>query len=92
MSLTDHIRQREHSPIGQFLMQQFPKTSSITKIANQQLRSADTLNPGIESWVYSHLGMAIDYRIRYSFAITPFRRLVAWMGASSLTSAMCKFC
>ena len=81
MSLTGHIRYWKQSSIGQFLRQQFSQTTSLTKATNSQLRSASTINPGLQSWVYSHLGMALDYRVRYSFSITPSQQLVAWTGA-----------
>ena len=79
MSLTSHLRDPK-SPIGQFHPWQFIQTSSITKVTNKRLRDLSVVNPGFPSWVYSHLGMAIDYRIRYSFAITPSRspNSVAW--------------
>jgi hypothetical protein len=83
MSLTSHLRDPK-SPIGQFITQRFPQTSSITTVTNKRLRDLRTVNPGFPSWVYSHLGMAIDYRIRYSFAITPRRHLTAWLGAPGL--------
>src|SRR6266436_4002959 len=83
MSLTSHLRD-PNSPIGQFISQRFSQTSSLTKVTNKRLRDLSTTNPGFPTWVYSHLGMAIDYRIRYSFAITPSRHLIAWYGAPEL--------
>jgi len=77
MSLTAHLKD-PGSPIRQFIRQRFAQTTNITKIANPQLRSAGTINPGFPSWVYRHLGTAIDYRIRYSFTLTPATRLAAW--------------
>ncbi len=79
MSLTSHLRD-PNSPIGQFINQRFSQTSSITKVTNKRLRDLSTINPGFPSWVYSHLGMAIDYRIRYSFHISKPQGLVAWSG------------
>lgn len=83
MSLTSHLRD-PNSPIGQFIRQHCSRSSRIARVANPQLRSVETINPGFEPWVYSHLGMAIDYRIRYSFVITPKEHLAAWYGASQL--------
>jgi|GEM_PF-5703347 len=60
MSLTSHLKDA-NSPIGQFISQRFPQTSSITKVTNKTLGDVSTINPGFPSWVYSHLGMAIDY-------------------------------
>lgn len=39
-----------------------------------------TETPGFASSVSGHLGMAIDYRIRYYFAVTPREHLAAWYG------------
>ncbi len=87
MSLTSHLRDPD-SPVAQFISQRFPQTRSITKVTNKRLRELTTMNPGFQPWVYSHLGRAIDYRIRYSFAITPSRSLVAMHGALSLTTKL----
>ena len=81
--LTYHLKD-VNSPVTQFLKQRFPRTASITKETNIQLRSAGTINPGFPPSMYGLLGTAIDYRIRYSFAITPGRQLAAWKGAMSL--------
>jgi hypothetical protein len=73
--------------MGQFIKQQFSQTGALTKDANRQLRDALTLRPVVqtgESYPYIYLGTAIDYRIRYAFAITPYQRLVAWEGALQL--------
>lgn len=83
MSLTSHLRD-PNSPIGQFIRQQCSQSPRITRVANPQLRRTETVNPGFESRVYSHLGRAIDYRIRYYFALTPKERLIAWFGATAL--------
>jgi len=79
MSLTSHLKDA-NSPIVQFISQRFPQTSSITKVTNKTLGDVSTINPGFPSWVYSHLGMAIDYRIRYNFHISKSQGLVAWRG------------
>jgi hypothetical protein len=84
MSLTSHLN-NPTSPIGQFIREHFSHTSGMTKQANGQLRSTRTLRPEDPSCPYSTLGMAIDYRLRYSFAITPYQQLVAWHGAAELT-------
>jgi excisionase family DNA binding protein len=83
LSLTSHLRDPK-SPIKQFIRQHCSQSSRIARVANPQLRSAGTINPGFEPWVYSHLGMAIDYRIRYFFAITPKEHLTAWHGVPEL--------
>ncbi len=85
MSLTSHLKDPA-SPIGQFIRQRFAHTTNLTRAANMQLRSMATLRPGTATpgYPYSTLGIAIDYRLRYSFAITPHRYLVAWKGAMLL--------
>lgn len=83
MSLTSHLKDPK-SPIGQFIRQHGSQTASITRITNPQLRSTETINPGFDPWVYGQLGMALDYRIRYFFAVTPSQQLVAYTGASML--------
>ena len=73
MSLTTHLKHWKQSPVGQFLHERFPLTASITKGANSQLRNTSTIRPTGQSvpYPYMTLGMAIDYRIRYYFALTP---------------------
>lgn len=83
MSLTSHLVDT-HSPIGQFFRHRFAQTTSVTRQINPQLRQISPLLPAAHPWPYSHIGMAIDYRIRYSFALTPSHNLVAWHGAWKL--------
>ena len=86
MSLTTHLNSAA-SPIGQFIKLRFAQTARLTKAANQLLKSADTIRPeqADRSYPYGLIGTAIDYRMRYAFAITPYQRLVAWEGAKLLT-------
>lgn len=87
MSLTSHIKAGKKSPIGQFLLQHFSLTRNITTEANKQLQNASNILPTdqpLPRWVYGTLGEAIDYRIRYSFRITPSHELLAWEGAWGL--------
>lgn len=86
MSLTSHL-DNKNSPIGQFIKQRFAHTSTLTKEPNRQLKNVHTLCPILqvgEQYPYGLLGTAIDYRIRYTFGITPYQRLVAWHGAMKL--------
>ncbi len=81
MSLTSHLKD-PRSSIAQFIQQRFSRSIAITKVANPQLRSCNTIKPATTStWPYDKIGTALDYRIRYSFAITPVKQLVAWHGA-----------
>lgn len=86
MSLTSHLKDPA-SPTGQYIKRRFAQTAQLTKTANQQLKSATTLRPVLSdpSYPYAFIGTAIDYRIRYAFAITPYQQLVAWQGALLLT-------
>jgi hypothetical protein len=86
MSLTSHLKDSA-SPIGQFLRTRFAQTKAITVVANPRLRTCATLRPQPipgEVYPYGDIGRAIDYRIRYSFAITPWEQLVAEQGAGRL--------
>src|SRR6266699_4730715 len=87
MSLTSHLKDPA-SPSGQFIRQRFAHTTNLTRAANIQLRSMTTLRPGTATpgYPYSTLGIAIDYRLRYSFAITPPQYLVDWKGAKLLAA------
>lgn len=83
MSLSSHLDDKT-SPIGQFIKQHFSQTSALTRDANRQLKNVVTLRPIVqagEQYPYGTLGAAIDYRVRYAFAITPFHEFVAWHGA-----------
>ncbi|GAC1405264.1 MAG: hypothetical protein NVSMB49_24490 [Ktedonobacteraceae bacterium] len=83
MSLSSHLKDST-SPIGQFIKQRFSHTASLTKDANRQLAGASTLRPNVQAYPYQNIGTAIDYRIRYTFALTQYRGLVAWRGATML--------
>lgn len=87
MSLLSHLKD-PHSPIGQFFRQRFSQTTSITQEANRRLRNTNIILPSvpISPYIAATLGTAIDYRIRYSFAIMPSHRLIAWEGAWALMS------
>ena len=82
MSLTSHIEDK-NSPIRDFFDTKFPNTRPVVRECNKLLRDAETIVPADEMATghYSTLGTAIDYRLRYYFAVTPYRELVAWKGA-----------
>lgn len=80
MSLTSHLKDTQ-SPIRQFLQEQFPYTRSFVQNANKELRATDTIESA-EQVPYSTIGTALDYRVRYYFAITAPETLVAWNGAN----------
>lgn len=83
VSLTSHLDSKM-SPIGQFLCTRFARTTTLTKGVNAALRTAPSIRPAAqpgEPYPYGNIGRAIDYRIRYSFRITPWTDLVAHDGA-----------
>src|SRR5215469_10720916 len=88
MSLTSHLKNYAQSPVGRFFRQRFPYTATVTRTTNPVLKAATTIRPaGPQPYPYGTVGTALDYRIRYSFAITPSHELVAWQGAWILLSA-----
>lgn len=93
MSLSSHLADKT-SPIGQFLHQRFALTANITKAVNPMLRAGVFIQPptqASEPYPYGTIGHAIDYRIRYSFAVTPSRQTVAYLGARALAHLMGNF-
>jgi hypothetical protein len=86
MSLSSYLDDRAN-PIGAFLRTRFARTASLTRQANQLLRAATCIQPApvpAEPYPYGTIGEAIDYRIRYCFALTPTRATVAYAGAREL--------
>ena len=89
MSLTSHLNS-QGSPIGDFLRNRFAQTANITKETNPQLRNTACLQPQVtpgEYYPYGTIGHAIDYRMRYAFALTSVMRTVACHGAAMLVNA-----
>lgn len=85
MSLTDHLKSKS-SPIRQFFLDQFPNTRSFLADARKRVREASTVRPDADvQW--STIGMALDYRVRYYFGVTPHDKLIAYEGARCLTDA-----
>ena len=83
MPLTNHLRDKG-SPIRAFLRHQFPKTRTFLRNPRKQLREAFTITPNTDV-PWSTIGMALDYRIRYYFAVTPHEELAAHQGALRLS-------
>ena len=84
MSLTDHLRYKDFkdSPVRRFLHETFPKTRPPLAECREAMRERTLiLGEGVSGGAYSQIGTAIDYRIRYHFAITDPRELVAFPGA-----------
>lgn len=77
--------QMANNDIYRFFHESFPNTRSIVSGQNKKLAQVHTVRPGSprdQPIPYGELGMAIDYRIRYYFTITPYRELVAFKGIS----------
>ena len=83
MSLTRHLDSRD-SPVRRFLYDRFPDTKPALSDCQAALASAQTIepNPRVSSGDAGLIGHAIDYRIRYYFAVTPTHQLVAYNGAT----------
>lgn len=81
MSLTWHLRKHLDSPAGEFLQRRFSHPKQITLTANQQIQQTRRRLPSTPYCPYGTLDRAINYRIRYSFALTPAQELLAWRGA-----------
>ena len=81
MSLTSQINDSK-SPVGAFFRKRFPNTRAMVTECNRSLRQAETIRqPETLAHEFRTLGTAIDYRLRYYFAVTPSQDLVAWSGA-----------
>ena len=75
--------QMANNGIYGFFHERFPNTRSIVSEQNKKLAQVHTVRPKSsrdQPIPYGELGMAIDYRIRYYFMITPNRDLVAFEG------------
>ena len=82
MSLTSHLRDK-NSPIRDFIRSQFPNTREFLKDGRQRIKNVPVIRPDAKL-PYSTIGIAIDYRIRYYFDVTPYSELVAFQGATRL--------
>lgn len=78
MSLTSELDRRD-SPVGQFLRDTFPHTRAPLAKCRKALRVPLVSPPS--SKAYAQVGTAVDYRIRYHFAPTPWHEFVAAHGA-----------
>ena len=86
MSLTSHI-ENVNSPVRKFLDKQFPHTRSFAKEQNGKLSGVETVRPAsiLPETTWTMLDQVTDYRLRYYFPPVPFKELVAWKGAMSLS-------
>lgn len=84
MTLTSQLSDK-NSQVSQFMRSRFPNTLAFLKIPRKQVRESPIqLRPdipeGASPYPYSAIGMAIDYRIRYYFEVTPNEELIAYRG------------
>ena len=84
MSLRSHFADK-NSPIRQFLAIQFPNSRAFLREARRKVRLADTILPNPpDSDVHipwTTIRMALHYRIRYYFGITPSDEMAAYHGS-----------
>ena len=83
VSLTSELK-RKDSPLAQFFRQTLPNARDSLAENREALRGREPiceLRGEEPAFAHSVVGMAVDYRIRYSFAPTPAEDLVAWRGA-----------
>ena len=85
MSLSSHLDDKG-SPVREFIRTAFGDVvSNLARDARQQLKTATTVRPETSAgYAYSTIGTAVDYRLRYYFAVTPHEEFVAYKGAAYL--------
>lgn len=74
------------SPVRKFFSEQFPNTRPVTRECGRALSDAATIRP-TRIVPYTTLGIALDYRLRYYFSVTPSEDLVAWPGAARVSDS-----
>ena len=84
MSLTSHLSNRD-DPVRTWIDASFPNIGALVADSRKSLRDATT-TCAIDGRPPSTTGIAIDYRIRYGFAVTPPRELIAYPGAADVLS------
>lgn len=83
MSLTSHLKDSK-SPVRRFFSERFPNTRSVIRECRSTITDAETIRPAIPV-PWGTIGIALDYRLRYYFGITPSHDLVAWAGAKRVS-------
>lgn len=86
MSLTSELDVKD-SPVGSFFRERFPFTRAPLAECRKALQAPPIIHlPGhAAGGVYGQIGAAVDYRIRYHFAHTPWTQLAAARGANSVS-------
>lgn len=85
MSLTSLLREAG-SPLRSLLDECLPRTSSFVAALNGDLRALPLNTPAPVDAGLS--GVAIEYRLRYYFAVPEIESTVAWLGADRLEAAI----
>jgi hypothetical protein len=88
VSLTSHLKDRS-SAVRCFLHQEFPNSRAVVQPCRQTIADCVTIRPSVCTAAQGHfstVGTALDYRLRYYFAVTPAHMLVAAKGALLLTN------
>ncbi len=83
MSLKRHIEDSKR-PLSKFLRSQFPNHRSFLATARKKVREATIIRQS-QAVPWDIVGTALDYRMRYYFAVTSHEQLVAYKGARYLT-------
>ena len=87
MSLTKHLNDG-NSPIGRFMREKFPDIGKLLAGPRRRLRKRYTIWPEeCENYPWSTIGVALDCRIRYYFAVSRPDDLIAYRGAQQLSVA-----
>lgn len=84
MSLTSHLS-NPRDPVRAWIDARFPDIGALVADSRRSLRDATTVC-AIDGRPPTTSGMAIDYRIRYAFAVTPPTGLIAYAGAADVLS------
>ncbi len=86
MSLTSHLS-NPRDPVRAWIDARFPDIGALVADSRRSLRDATTVC-AIDGRPPTTSGMAIDYRIRYTFAVTPPAELIAYDGAADVLTGL----
>src|SRR6266446_2633928 len=85
MSLISNLNDPD-SPVRRFMTARFPLTRSFSFCCNRETVVTSWIPPPKpprrKHYAYGTVGTALDYRIRYYFRVTPYKKLVATQGAA----------
>lgn len=84
MSLTSHLS-NSRDPVRAWIDARFPDIGALVSDSRRSLRDATT-TCAIDGRPPTTSGIAVDYRIRYAFAVTAPAELIAYAGAADVLS------